>query len=112
VFYQGLAHRALGRESEAVRRFENLIGYGHAHLNDEPSIDFFAVSLPDFLVFDADLATKNELHCRFVLALGYLGLHKDRLADKEFENILLLDANHLGALTHRGFCSVDVRPVI
>ena len=112
VFYQGLAHRALGRESEAVRRFETLIGYGHAHLNDEPSIDFFAVSLPDFLVFEADLASKNELHCRFMLALGYLGLHKDRLAEKEFENILLIDANHFGALAHRGFCSADMRPVI
>ena len=32
IFYQGLAHRALGRESEAVRRFETLIGYGQAHL--------------------------------------------------------------------------------
>ena len=35
IFYQGLAHRALGRESEAVRRFETLIGYGQAHLNDD-----------------------------------------------------------------------------
>jgi tetratricopeptide (TPR) repeat protein len=111
IFYQGLAHRALGRESEAVRRFETLIGYGQAHLNDDVSIDFFAVSLPDFLVFDVDLAVKNELHCRYMTALGYLGLRKDSLADREFGNILQLDSNHLGALMHRKFCGADVRSV-
>lgn len=111
IFYQGLAHRALGNESEAVRRFETLIGYGQAHLHDEPAIDFFAVSLPDFLVFDADLAAKNELHCRFMLALGYAGLGKDHLAAQEFENILQIDANHLGALAHRRFCNTNPRPV-
>jgi hypothetical protein len=109
IFYQGLAHRALGRESEAVRRFETLIGYGQAHLKDDVAIDFFAVSLPDFLVFDADLAAKNELHCRYMTALGYLGLQKESLADREFENILQLDCNHLGALTHRNFCGANVR---
>jgi hypothetical protein len=112
IFYQGLAHRALGRESEAVWRFETLIGYGQAHLNDDAAIDFFAVSLPDFLVFDADLAAKNEIHCRYMLALGYLGLHKDNLAEPEFGNILLIDGNHLGALAHRRFCGVDVRSVV
>ena len=83
-----------GRESEAMRRFETLIGYGQAHLNDDVAIDFFAVSLPDFLVFDADLAAKNELHCRYMPALGYLGLQKESLADQEFANILQIDSNH------------------
>ena len=112
IFYQGLAHRALGRESEAVRRFERLIGYGQAHLHDDVAIDFFAVSLPDFLVFEADLPAKHELHCRYMLALGYLGLHQDNLAEQEFGNILLLDSNHLGTITHRKFCSADVRSVL
>ena len=112
IFYQGLAHRALSQESKAVQCFEKLVSYGLAHLNDDVAIDFFAVSLPDFLVFEADLAAKNELHCRYMLALGYLGLHKDSLAEKEFGTILQLDSNHLGALTHRGFCSAAVRPVV
>lgn len=112
IFYQGMAHRALGRESKAVQCFEKLVGYGESHLADDVAIDFFAVSLPDFLVFEADLEAKNELHCRYMMALGYLGLHKDSLAEKGFGNILLLDSNHLGALIHRGFCSADVRPVV
>src|SRR5262249_37738213 len=104
IFYQGLALRALGSEATAVRRFETLIGYGKAHLRDDVNIDYFAVSLPEFLVFDADFAAKNELHCRFMLALGYLGIGRDHLAEQEFANILQIDSNHLGALTHRGLC--------
>ncbi len=112
IFYQGLALRALANETAAIERFERLIGYGQAHLNDDITIDYFAVSLPDFLVFEADLAAKNELHCRYMLALGYVGLGKDRLAEQEFANILQLDANHLGALVHRNLCKTDARPVL
>ncbi len=83
-----------------------------ANLYDEISIDFFAVSLPDFLVFEADLEAKHELHCRLMMALGYLGLQKDQLADEQFARILRLDGNHLGALTHRGFVQAEARPVI
>ena len=63
-------------------------------------------------MFDADLAAKNELHCRFMMALGYLGLQKDQLADEQFARILHVDGNHLGALTHRGFVRVKARPAI
>jgi tetratricopeptide (TPR) repeat protein len=112
IFYQGLALRALGNEGKAIRQFETLIGYGQAHLNDDVAVDFFAVSLPDFLVFEADLAVKNELHCHYMLALGYLGLDKDRLAEQEFANILQIDSNHLGALAHRKLCGVGIRPVV
>ena len=109
IFYQGLAHRALGHEAEAVRRFETLIGYGQAHLNDDVAIDFFAVSLPDFLVFDADLAAKNELHCRYMLALGYLGLRKEALAEQEFAQYTANRQQSLGCADSSQMCGADVR---
>ena len=105
IFYQGLAHRALGREYEAMQRFVTLADYGRKHLDDNPAIDFFAVSLPDFLVFDADLKLKHQLHCRFMLALGYLGHGNDTMAARQFDHILRLDANHLGALTHQNLAA-------
>ena len=111
IFYQGLAHRALGREYEAMQRFVTLVDYGRTHLDDTPTIDFFAVSLPDFLVFDADLRLKNELHCRYMLALGYLGLGNDAMAAKQFDHILRLDVNHLGAIMHQGLRRAPSRPV-
>jgi tetratricopeptide (TPR) repeat protein len=112
IFYQGLALRALGREQEARLRFAKLVSYGQEHLDDDVAVDFFAVSLPEFLVFEADLAIKNELHCRFMLALGYLGLGDERLAEREFTDILRLDRSHLGAITHRGLCGAAMRSVI
>lgn len=106
IFYQGLALSALSREAEANQRFSKLVEYGNAHLNDPGEISFFAVSLPDFLVFEADLTLQNELHCRFMKALGYLGLREMAAAEEQFERILELDVNHMGAITHRHFDSL------
>jgi tetratricopeptide (TPR) repeat protein len=101
IYYQGLALRALGREAEAITRFERLVDYGRSHLGDVATIDFFAVSLPDFLVFEADLAAKHEVHCRYMLALGLVGLGRAEEAEQEFARILAVDRNHLGAIVHR-----------
>jgi tetratricopeptide (TPR) repeat protein len=104
IFYQGLALRALGEEGAAVRRFEKLIEYADAHEDDPCEIDFFAVSLPDFLVFDADLQLKHELHCGFMRALGRIGLNQAVAAAAEFDRILKRDVNHLGAIVHLRLC--------
>jgi len=108
IFYQGLAQWKLGREGEAVSRFQRLVDYGREHLDDEPVIDYFAVSLPDFLVFDADLVQRNQIHCHFMLGLGILGLYAvgrgDRdSADEHFQRVIDMDPAHLGALVHRAF---------
>lgn len=104
IFYQGLALRAIGEVIEARQCFEKLIAYANEHQDDSIEIDFFAVSLPDFLVFDADLNQKNELHCRFMRALGWIGLKQFDDAFIEFERILATDGNHMGAIVHRRFC--------
>jgi tetratricopeptide (TPR) repeat protein len=101
IFYQGMAQRALGRGSEAAAIFQRLIAYGQEHLNDHVSMDYFAVSLPDFLIFDADLDQRNRLHCRYMLALGALGLGNDAEAHRQFDSILAEVPHHLGAILHR-----------
>ena len=53
ILYQGLAFEKLGKTREAKSRFYRLIDYGEQHLNDEGKIEYFAVSLPDFLIFDS-----------------------------------------------------------
>ena len=101
IYYQGLALTVLGREEQAAARFQSLLDYGKVHLADEPQIDFFAVSLPDFLVFEEDLQRRNELHCRFMLALGMLGQNRIKEAIEQFDLVLAVDPSHRGAIVHR-----------
>lgn len=100
IFYQGLAWRKLGVEKEAKRRFNKLIDYAERHLNDEAKFDYFAVSLPDFLVFEDDLNYRNRVHCRYMRGLGLLGLGREEEARAELEAVTALDANHQGARVH------------
>jgi len=97
LFYQGLALRALDREDAAAAVFRKLVDYGREHLDDDVAIDYFAVSLPDFLVFDEDLVRRNRVHCHYLLALGHAGLGDADLAREHFDRVLALDANHHGA---------------
>lgn len=101
VFYKGLAIKALGREKDARRCFEKLIAYGQAHEDEEVKIDYFAVSLPDLMVFDEDLNIRNRLHCRFMSALGLLGKGEQRRAAELLERVMRENPNHLGAFIHR-----------
>ena len=103
IFYQGLARRKLGREAEARQIFQRLVDYGRTHLDDEVKLDYFAVSLPTFLVFEEKLDQRNRIHCHYMQALGQLGLGHAAEAQQEFELVLALEADHLGAWVHRRF---------
>lgn len=103
LFYQGLAWKKLHHDDRADALFTRLIQYGEDHLNDNVKLDYFAVSLPDMLVFDADLSECNQLHCYYLMALGNLGLGNGHTqqAIACFDTILRLDINHLGAIAQR-----------
>jgi tetratricopeptide (TPR) repeat protein len=100
IYYQGLAHQKLGHAVEAYEVFNRLVAYGAAHMDDEIKIDYFAVSLPDFLVFDVNLKERNQLHCHFMMGVGFLGLGEVSKARSHFEAALAINANHLGAGLH------------
>ena len=100
IFYQGLALQKLGREYEAAKRFNNLIRYGKENMEKEIKIDFFAVSLPDLSIFDDDLNIRNNIHCYYMLGLGYLGLNECTEAEDNFQFALHLDPAHIGSQIH------------
>jgi tetratricopeptide (TPR) repeat protein len=106
IFYQAMACRKLGRETRARQRFETLVNFGKRHLQDHVVIDYFAVSLPEFMVFEDDLDLRNEINCRYLMALGFWGLGKRRSALQELRNTLRLDPSHLAAQLHLRMCSV------
>ncbi|WP_165228064.1 DUF5107 domain-containing protein [Aquisphaera insulae] len=111
ILYQGLALRALGRGEEAERRFEALAQFGRDHLGQNVAIDYFAVSLPDFLVFEDDLRRRNDTHCHYLMGLGRLGQGRRDEALAAFDLALALDASHFGALIHQPMATTtEARP--
>jgi len=74
LFFQGLAYARLGADTEAHDCFSLLVDYGERHGRDMVSIDYFAVSLPDFLIFEDDLSRRNAIFCAYLTGLGRLGL--------------------------------------
>ncbi len=100
IFYQGLAFRKLGEEKEAELRFQNLLDYGKEHISDDIRIDYFAVSLPDFLIWEDDLNKHNELFCKYLIGLGQFGLGDLEQARSSFEQVLESNRYHVGAFIH------------
>jgi tetratricopeptide (TPR) repeat protein len=100
IFYQGLAWLKLKDVQKAFEIFKRLIEFGKSHFDEEMRIDYFAISLPDLMVFDQDLNQRNNIHCNYLVGLGQLGLGNYEEADDIFQKILKTDINHEGAITH------------
>ncbi|HVC82772.1 MAG TPA: DUF5107 domain-containing protein [Chloroflexota bacterium] len=99
-YYRGLASRKLGREEEAVRQFTSLLVMADVKSTSGGAIDFFATSLPTFLIFEDDLELRNRVETHYLRGLGFAGLERAKEAQAEFEAAVTLDINHLDAQTH------------
>ena len=98
IFYQGMALLKLGRNDEANGRFYKLINYGKNHIFEKVQMDYFAVSLPDLLIWEDSLDAKNRIHCLYMLALGYYGLGDKEKFIKYLSEVEKLDINHIGIM--------------
>ena len=101
IFYAALCYRHLGQENQARSLFNKLIGYGKQHVFDHVVMDYFAVSLPDLLIWEDSLSRKNLIHCKYMLALGYLGMGDREHAERYLNEVETLDNNHQGILQLR-----------
>lgn len=100
IFYQILSLLALGNTAEAEKRSNRLVEYATEHIADSIIMDYFAVSLPDMLIWEDDLNRRNVIHCNYIMALGYLGLGNKSKAEEFFKKVLEMDNNHQGAIVH------------
>ncbi len=100
IFYQGLAFLKLNNTAEAGKRFEKLVAYAQKHVNDSITIDYFAVSLPDLMIWEDDLDKRNKIHCLYMQGLGLLGLDKKAEAEQTFETVLAEEKSHSGVTIH------------
>jgi tetratricopeptide (TPR) repeat protein len=90
-YYQGLACRKLDREREAIEVFDGLIKFGRERLAASAGLDFFEK-------FGERQSEVSRLaHAHYLLALGHLGKWSKAEAKAEFEQVLKLNPNHIGA---------------
>ncbi|MDD3363320.1 MAG: DUF5107 domain-containing protein [Hespellia sp.] len=97
ILYKGLANLKTGNRKAAYACFNKLMDYGERHLQEVTKGDFFAVSLPDFLIFEEDMNLKNEAHCYYLMGLANLGMEKKEESKEMFEKAITLDYNHQNA---------------
>jgi hypothetical protein len=78
------------------------VDYGERHRGDAVSIDYFAVSLPDFLIFEDDLSRRNNVFCAYLMGLGLLGLAVagGRSGDAGVAGVSATEARGLDARAH------------
>ena len=101
ILYQGLAHLALGNSPQAKKAFHQLKYFGEQHMFDAISHDYFAVSLPELEVFPSDMQKRNICYCRYLTALGELGLGNHDTAACLLDSVLEIQADHQGCMQHK-----------
>ncbi|MDB5135648.1 MAG: hypothetical protein JWP37_2251 [Mucilaginibacter sp.] len=100
IVFQALAWRKLGDVAKANSIFKRFLKFGEDQINKPVHIDYFAVSLPDMLVFDIDLNKRNVIFCKYLTGLGYLGLGNYKLSEQYLYEVITMDRNHQGAATY------------
>lgn len=70
VFYQALALRKLGEEERVQKIKESFERYCRNHEGKKAVIDYFAVSLPDMLIWEQDIDRRNKEFCRYIHSLA------------------------------------------
>ena len=100
ILYKGLAYEKLGEHRSACACFNKLIDYGERHVHDTVRIDYFAVSLPDFLIYEDDLTKRNEAHCYYLMGLGHLGRGEKEKAASYFREVTERDHSHQNAILY------------
>jgi tetratricopeptide (TPR) repeat protein len=92
-YFQGLASRKLGQESQAAEIFDGLLKSGREELLASSDMDYFAK-------FGERRSEAARLaHAHYLMGLGYLGQGRRAEARAEFQKVIENDADHLGART-------------
>ena len=81
--------------------FYNSVAELRKYLFDKVKMDYFAVSLPDLLIWEDDLTIRNVIHCKYMMALGYWGLNEKEKSVRLLSEVERLDINHQGIQAFR-----------
>lgn len=97
TYYRALAYRELGNEKKCQELMDDLASAADEKLNLEVKIDYFATSLPNFLLFDDDLQKRNRIECLYLKGLAERGLGLRDEAERSMREVQALDVSHLAA---------------
>jgi len=98
-FYVGLSYMKLNQPEIGKATFQNMIQRGESKLKEEPKFDYFAVSLPTFLIFEDDLSKSIEIQGRLFKGIGLFGVNEVEEGKKELERVVVLDCHNNVALS-------------
>ena len=101
ILFKGLAKEKLGKTKEACMCFNKLMDYGERHVRDVMEYDYFAVSMPDFLIFETDLTKKNTAHCWYLMGLSGIGSGDREKAKACFDKALEYEYDHQNAILYK-----------
>ena len=100
AYWRAAALRALGDHSSAAALLEQLLLSARQRAEQPQAIDYFATSLPTFLLFADDLGHRNRVDCHYLEALAMSGLGRFDDAVAKLRTVLDLDTAHVGARWH------------
>lgn len=93
-YFRAMALLRLGREDEATYVLKELLSFAETQRQKEQHVDYFATSLPNFLLFEDDLQKQNEVLCSYLSGLAELGLGNHQSAISHLLRVLDLDPSH------------------
>ena len=96
-YYRALALRRLGQEAEAQAALQELRQHAIQQRDQEPVIDYFAASLPNFLLFEDDLKKRNTVASLALEAYAEMGLGHRKRSWELFREIAELAPDNLYA---------------
>jgi len=97
TYYRAMSLEALNRNTEAARTLNQMRTFATDQMQSEAKVDYFATSLPNFLLFEDDPQKRNRVECLFLTALAELGERNLERASVLLKDVLSLDANYLAA---------------
>jgi tetratricopeptide (TPR) repeat protein len=96
-YWRARAIERLGNADGSRRILRDLRAAARRQAHAEVRIDYFATSLPTFLLFEDDLGGRNRAESRYLEGLAELGLGRLTPARRAFEEVVALDPWHSGA---------------
>ncbi len=90
-YFQGLTHQKLSQEIKARELFRGLVEFGRRGLKFKKADEFYSK------FGNAEQDTMRQARSHYLIGLGLQGEGKIPEAKNEFQQVLKLDLNHLGA---------------